>query len=85
MHACKTMFTNIVKGLNASLAARKLKVPEFSNADDSAVDTYIKAVCEHRDAETGRKHGLTYAEEFHYIAPDSGLEDYISRRAVPLA
>ena len=85
MHACRTMFTNMVKGVNASLAARKLKVPEFSGADDSAIDAYIKAVCEKRDAGTGRRHGLNYAEEFHYIAPDNGLEEYISRRAVPLA
>ncbi len=84
IHACKTMLTNMVKGANASLAARKLKVPELSGADDGAIDAYIKAVCEPRDAETGRKHGLEYAEEFHYIAPDPRLEEYISRRAVPL-
>lgn len=84
IHACKTMTTNMVKGLNASLAARKLKVPEFSAADDSAIDAYIKAVFERRDAETGRKHGLEYAEAFRYVAPDPALDDYISRRAVPL-
>jgi LmbE family N-acetylglucosaminyl deacetylase len=84
IHSCKTMLTNMVRGLNASLAARKLKVPEFANGDDGAIDAYIQAVCERRDAETGRKHGLDYAEEFHYIAPDTGLDEYISRRAVPL-
>jgi LmbE family N-acetylglucosaminyl deacetylase len=84
IHACKTMVTNMVKGVNASLSARKLKMPEFSGDDDGAIDAYIKAVFERRDAETGRKHGLDYAEEFHYIAPDSALEDYISRRAIPL-
>jgi LmbE family N-acetylglucosaminyl deacetylase len=84
IRACKTMLTNMVKGVNASLAARKLKVPEFSDGDDAAIDAYIKAVCERRDADAGRRHGLEYAEEFHYIAPDPGLEEYISRRAVPL-
>src|SRR5690242_8880257 len=44
IHACKTMTTNMVKGMNASLAARRLKVPEFSAADDGAIDAYIKAV-----------------------------------------
>lgn len=84
IHACKTMLTNMVKSANASLAARKLKVPEFSGGGDGAIDAYIRAACERRDAETGRKHGLEYAEEFHYIAPDPGLEEYISRRAIPL-
>ena len=74
----------MVKDVNASLAARKLKVPEFSGGDDGAIDAYIKAVFEHADAETGRKHGLTYAEEFHYIAPDPAMEEYISRHAVSL-
>jgi len=84
IHACKTMLTNMVKGVNASLTARKLKVPEFSVGDDAAIDAYIKAICEHRDAAAGRKHGLEYAEEFRYIAPDPIVEEYISRRAVPL-
>jgi LmbE family N-acetylglucosaminyl deacetylase len=84
IHVCRTMVTNMVKGLNASLAAKKLKIPEFSGGEDQAIDAYIKAVFEHRDAETGRAHGLSYAEQFHYIAPDAGLDDYISRHAVPL-
>ncbi|MGO9966947.1 MAG: PIG-L deacetylase family protein [Bryobacteraceae bacterium] len=83
IHACRTMLTNMVKGVNASLAARKLKMPEFSGSEDEAIDGYIKAEFERRDAETGRKHGLAYAEEFHYIAPDPGLEEYVSKRAVP--
>ena len=78
------MLTHMVKDVNASLAARNLKVPEFADADDAAIDAYIKGICERRDAETGRKHGLNYAEEFRYIAPDPAVEEYISRRAVVL-
>lgn len=84
IHACRTMLTHMVKEVNASLAARNLKVPEFADADDAAIDAYIKGICERRDAETGRKHGLNYAEEFRYIAPDPAVEEYISRRAVVL-
>jgi hypothetical protein len=84
IRSCRTMVTNMVKGVNASLANRKLKVPEFSGGEDGAIDAYISAVFEHRDAEAGRAHGLAYAEQFHYIAPDAGLEDYISRHAVSL-
>jgi LmbE family N-acetylglucosaminyl deacetylase len=81
---CRTMLLHMVKDVNASLTARKLKIPEFSGTDDQAIDGYIKAVFEPRDAETGRKHGLAYAEEFHYIAPDPSMEEYISRHAVSL-
>ena len=84
IRSCRTMVLNMVKGLNASLADRKLKVPELSGGEDQAIDAYITAVFEHRDAETARAHGLAYAEQFHYIAPDSSLDEYISRHAVPL-
>jgi LmbE family N-acetylglucosaminyl deacetylase len=84
IRGCRTMLLHMIKDVNASLAARKLKVPEFSAADDASIDAYIKAVFEPRDAEAGRRHGLAYAEEFHYIAPDPAMEEYISRRAVSL-
>jgi LmbE family N-acetylglucosaminyl deacetylase len=84
IHACRTMVTHMVQDVNASLAARKLKVPAFSGGEDEAIDAYIKAVFEHRDAQMGQTHGLAYAEQFHYIAPDSGLDEYISRNAISL-
>jgi LmbE family N-acetylglucosaminyl deacetylase len=84
IHACHTMVTNMLKGVNASLAARKLKVPEFSSNESDSIDAYIKAMFETRDAATGQKHGLAYAEEFRYIAPDPAIEEYISRHAVSL-
>lgn len=84
IRSCRTMLLHMVKDVNASLTGRKLKVPEFSASDDQSIDAYIKAVFEPRDAETGRKHGLAYAEEFHYIAPDPAMEEYISRHAVSL-
>jgi len=84
IRGCRTMLLHMVKDVNASLTARKLKIPEFSGPEDQAIDAYIKAVFEPRDAATGSKHGLTYAEEFHYIAPDPSMEEYISRHAVSL-
>src|SRR5580700_2030367 len=38
IHACRTMLIHMVKDVNASLAARKLKVPEFAMGDDAAGD-----------------------------------------------
>ena len=30
------------------------------------------------------EHGLKYAEQFHYIGPDTSLDEYIAKHAVPL-
>jgi LmbE family N-acetylglucosaminyl deacetylase len=84
IRSCRTMVLHMIKDLNASLAAKKLKVPEFSGDENQAIDEYIKAVFERRDAETGKAHGLGYAEQFHYIATDPGLDEFISKRAVTL-
>jgi LmbE family N-acetylglucosaminyl deacetylase len=84
IRSCQTMVTNMLRGVNASLAARKLRVPAFSGDESAAIDEYINAVFAQRDHEAGLKHGLQYAEEFHYVAPDNKLDDCISRHAVPL-
>jgi LmbE family N-acetylglucosaminyl deacetylase len=84
IRSCRTMVTHMVKDVNASLAAKKMKIPEFSGSEDGAIEEYIKAVFDRRDSEIGRSHGLAYAEQFHYIAPDTGLDEYISRHAVSL-
>jgi hypothetical protein len=49
-----------------------------------SADEYIKAAFVARDRKIGAKHGLEYAEEFHYIGPDQTLDEYIRRNAVPL-
>jgi LmbE family N-acetylglucosaminyl deacetylase len=82
--ACRTMVMHMIKDLNASLAARKLKVPELSGGEDQAIGEYIKAAFEPRDAEAGKAYGLAYAERFHYIGPDPGLDGYLSSHAIPL-
>jgi hypothetical protein len=84
IRSCKTMMNHMVKGLNDTLAERKLRVPAFNGEDGTAVDEFIQAAFVARDHNTGKKHGLEYAEEFHHIGPDRSLEDYISRHAVKL-
>jgi LmbE family N-acetylglucosaminyl deacetylase len=82
IRSCRTMVTHMVKGLNASLADRKLRLPALTGGDDSAIREYTDLVFQNRDAANGRKHGLEYAEEFHYIGPDRTLDPYITRNAV---
>jgi LmbE family N-acetylglucosaminyl deacetylase len=84
IRACRTMVDHMVKDLKTSLAARKLKLPSLEGGDDRAIAEYAKLAFQTRDAEIGRRHGLPYAEEFHYIGPGGRLDDYIRRNAVPL-
>ncbi len=84
LRSCRTMMTHMIKDLNASLVERKLSVPTLSGADSAAVDEFTKMAVETKDRAAGKKYGLDYAEEFHYIGPDHSLDEYIARHAVPL-
>jgi LmbE family N-acetylglucosaminyl deacetylase len=81
IESCETMIVHMVKDLNDSLAERGLRVPALSGNLDTASKEFIQAAFVTRDHTTGAKHGLQYAEEFHYIGPDSSLDEYISRNA----
>lgn len=84
IRSCRTMVVHMIRGLNDSLAGRKLRVPALSGDEDQAIEEYINVAFVERDRAVGRKHGLEYAEEFHYIGPDTSLDEYLARHAVPL-
>ncbi|MBZ5591898.1 MAG: PIG-L family deacetylase [Acidobacteriia bacterium] len=84
LRSCRTMVTHMIRGLNASLADQKLRVPALSGDESAAVHEYARVALESRDRTNGRKYGLDYAEPFHYIGPDQSLAEYVSRNAVPL-
>jgi LmbE family N-acetylglucosaminyl deacetylase len=84
IRCCRTMLDHMVQDFNASLAARNQRVPALTGDKDSAIGEYAKAVFQERDRTVGQKYGLEYAEEFHYIGPDTSLDAYVSRHAVPL-
>ncbi|HTT61897.1 MAG TPA: PIG-L family deacetylase [Bryobacteraceae bacterium] len=83
LRACRTMMTHMIKDLNASVAERHLRLPALAGDETSAIAEFTKVAVENRDGAVGRKHGLDYGEEFHYIGPDRSLDEYISRNAVP--
>ena len=71
--------------LRASLAARKLRLPFLGPDDRTANREYARHFLLKDNEEVGRKYGLKYAEQFHYIGPkDSGLEDDIKKNTEPL-
>jgi LmbE family N-acetylglucosaminyl deacetylase len=78
--------------LRAHLAAEHLRLPILGDDDSTANRQYVKEFVLRSNRELGVKHGLEYAEAFHYVGPnDLGigytreeLERYIKERAVPL-
>ncbi len=70
--------------LRKSLEGRGQRLPLLGNDDVTANRGYIREFVLKADAELGRKHGLQYAEQFHYIGPEKpAVEDYIKKNALP--
>jgi LmbE family N-acetylglucosaminyl deacetylase len=84
IRANKTMIGNMVHELRDSLARRKLKLPELEGDQDEATRAYADLRFREGFARRGQEYGLKYAERFHYIGPDTSLDDYIAKHAVPL-
>ena len=78
IRSCKTMLDHMMMDLNDSLRDRKLRLPGLTP------DDFIQTAFVTRDKTMGTKHGLEYAEAFHYIGPDHSFDDYVTRNAVPL-
>ena len=67
------------------LTGQGLRLPLLGNDDDTANREYTRQFVLDRDAEIGKKFGLTYAEAYHYIGPaPAKVEDYVRRNAVRL-
>jgi LmbE family N-acetylglucosaminyl deacetylase len=87
------MLVNVAQGpagingarLRSSLAARNLQLPILGDSDESANRQYIKELLLKSDRELGRKHGLQFAEQFHYIAkPADEIDAYVKQNATPI-
>lgn len=82
LRSCRTMMTHMIRDLNATLAERNLRLPAFSGDETAAIQEFTALALENRDRVLGRKYGLDYAEEFHYIGPDKSMDEYVARHAV---
>ena len=72
------------QGLRARLEAQGQRLPVLGADDASANRNYVREFVLQRDREIGERHGLTYAEQFHYIGPEQNrLDDYIRKNAIP--
>ena len=79
----RTMLANMVRELRDELAGRKLKLPELEGSEDDAIKAFVDLRFRDGAARRGKEFGLKFAEKFHYIGPESPLDDYIAKHAVP--
>jgi LmbE family N-acetylglucosaminyl deacetylase len=71
--------------LRKALAEQGKRLPLLDGDEPRANREYIRQFVLKRDAEIGRKYGLRYAEQFHYIGPDpDSVGDYVKQNAVPV-
>jgi hypothetical protein len=78
---------NLGSRLRAELAQRGQKLPLLGDDDITADRNYIREFILARRRALGQKHGVQYAEAFHYIggnARRSGVDEYIKKNAVPI-
>jgi LmbE family N-acetylglucosaminyl deacetylase len=72
--------------LRAELAKRGQRLPLLGDDDATADRNYIREFVLTRRRALGQRHGVQYAEAFHYIGGSSrsAVEDYIKNHAVPI-
>ncbi|MEO8659560.1 MAG: PIG-L family deacetylase [Bryobacteraceae bacterium] len=71
--------------LRRRLAEQGQRLPLLGNDDETANREYTRRFVLERDAQTGKRFGLSYAEPYHYIGPQpTPVETYIRENAVKL-
>jgi LmbE family N-acetylglucosaminyl deacetylase len=71
--------------LRRRLAAEGKRLPILGNDDQTADRQYIKQFVLDDNRRLGERHGLKYAEAYHYIGqPENQVTAYIKQNAVPL-
>jgi len=71
--------------LRRRLKEQGLRLPLLGDDDATANREYTRQFVLARDAETGRRFGLSYAEAYHYIGPrPPAIDEYVRQHAVKL-
>jgi LmbE family N-acetylglucosaminyl deacetylase len=69
--------------LRRRLTSQGMRLAALGDDDTTANREYTRLFVLDRDADTGKRFGLSYAEAYHYIGPESTkVEDYIRKNAV---
>jgi LmbE family N-acetylglucosaminyl deacetylase len=82
VQAHKTMMTHTAYQLKEKLAEANLRLPLLDTIDEESVNRYVDIHIREWNGALGAKHGLKYAEVFHYI-PIADEGSYLMKNAVP--
>jgi LmbE family N-acetylglucosaminyl deacetylase len=77
----KTMMRHSAYQTKAKLAQAGLRLPLLDEVNDTTINKLIDIQIRERAEAIGQRHGLKYAEEFHYVPLAGG---YVMQNAVPL-
>jgi hypothetical protein len=77
------MMQHTAYSLKEKLEEANLRLPLLDRVDESAINQLINIQVRERAATVGAKHGMKYAEEFHYV-PVAAEGSYVMKNAVPL-
>jgi LmbE family N-acetylglucosaminyl deacetylase len=83
IQAHKTMMRHTAFSLKEKLEEAKLRLPLLDSVDENSVNRLINIQVRERAAAVGAKHGMKYAEEFHYV-PLAAEDSFVMKNAVPL-
>ncbi|HZT32270.1 MAG TPA: PIG-L deacetylase family protein [Bryobacteraceae bacterium] len=83
VQAHKTMMRHTAYSLKEKLAEAHLRLPLLDTINEESVNRLIEIETRETAAAVGRKHGMQYAEFFHYI-PIAAENSYVMKNAVPL-
>lgn len=79
----KTMMRHTAYTLKEKLAEANLRLPLLDTVDENSINKLVEIQVRERAAAVGKKHGMQYAEEFHYV-PLAADGSYVMKNAVPL-
>lgn len=83
IRANRTMLGNMLRELREELSDRGLKLPEIEGNEADAIQAFADLRFREAAARRGKEFGLDFAEKFHYIGPESALDAYVAKHAVP--
>ncbi len=79
----KTMMRHTAHSLKEKLAEANLRLPLLDTVDENSINKLVDIQVRDRAAAVGKKHGMQYAEEFHYV-PLAAEGGYVMKNALPL-
>lgn len=79
----KTMMRHTAYTLKEKLAEANLRLPLLDRVDEESVNRMVDIHIREGAAAVGKKHGMEYAEEFHYV-PLAAEGGYVMKNAVPI-